>query len=114
MALTHARSGQVVSILPLGPQLAHSSTSAIFKASQLEVIRIVLSAGQELRQHDVPGEITLQCLEGSVELQTPGTTHRLRAGDFVHLQAGTPHGLHAQEDSSLLLTICLATPDAIA
>ena len=68
MALPHARSGQVVSILPLGSQLGDSSTSAILKATQLEVIRVVLPAGQALRQHDTPGEITLQCLEGAGEL----------------------------------------------
>ena len=108
MALPHARSGQVVSILPLGSQLGDSSTSAILKATQLEVIRVVLPAGQALRQHDTPGEITLQCLEGAVELQASGTTYLLRAGDFVHLQAGAPHALQALEDTSLLLTICIA------
>ncbi len=110
MALPHARSGQVVSVLPWGSQLAHHSTSAILKANQLEVIRLVLQAGQTLRQHDTPGEITLQCLEGAVELQTPATTCLLRAGDFVHLQAGVPHGLQALEDTSVLLTICIAKP----
>ena len=110
MALPHARSGQIVNLLPLGSQLAHNSTSAILKASQLEVIRVVLQAGQALPQHDTPGEITLQCLEGAVELQIPGTTHLLRTGDFVHLQAGLPHGLLAVEDTSLLLTICIAKP----
>lgn len=107
MALPHAPSGQVISILPLGAQLPHSSTSAILKATQLEVIRVVLSAGQALRQHHVPGEITLQCLEGAVELQTPSHTAVLRSGDFVHLQAGVPHTLLAQEDASLLLTLCI-------
>lgn len=108
MALPHARSGQVVSVLPLGLQLAHNNTSALLKATQLEIIRVVLQAGQTLRQHETPGEITLQCLEGAVELQTPATTCILRAGDFVHLQAGMPHGLHAREDTSVLLTICIA------
>ena len=108
MALPHARSGQVVSILPLGAQLAHGNTSAILKATQLEVIRVVLQAGQALPQHETTGEITLQCLEGAVALQMLGTTHLLRAGDFVHLPAGTPHALQAQEDTSLLLTVCIA------
>ena len=108
MALTHTPSGQVVSVLPLGDRLAQATSSAILKAGQLEVMRVVLPAGKSMREHQTPGEITVQCLEGTVEFQSAGTTHLLRAGDLLHLQARAPHALSAIHDSSLLLTICLA------
>ena len=41
--------------------------------------------------------------EGSAE----GSTETLRAGDFLHLQPGTPYSLHALRDASLLVTFCL-------
>ena len=58
MALTHARSGQVVSVLPFGNQVRDARTTAILKADQLEVVRIVLPAGKGLAEHSVPDKIT--------------------------------------------------------
>lgn len=108
MAQRHASSGEVVSVRPLGEALATARTTALLKAPQLEVVRIVLRAGESLREHAVPGEITLQCLEGSVLVSTPGARHELSAGDFIHLAGGVPHALMAHSDASLLLTICLS------
>ncbi len=108
MALQHARSTDVVSVRPLGAALAAAATSAILKATQLEVIRAVLPAGKELRQHETPGEMTIQCLEGEVELHTAAGASLLRAGDLVHLQAHATHSLRGLTDASLLLTLCLA------
>jgi len=107
MAQPHAPSSQVVHIGPLGERLAQATTSAIIKARQLEVVRVVLPAGKQLHEHHTPGEITLQCLEGAVQLRTPHANQLLRTGDFVLLPSRAPHALEALEDSSLLLTICL-------
>jgi quercetin dioxygenase-like cupin family protein len=108
MAQPHAQSGEVVSVLPLGQRLGGARTTALLKAEQLEIVRIVLHAGKSLREHSAPGEITVQCLEGEVEFRTPGAVHMLHAGDFLHLRRGEPHSLAARRDASLLLTICLA------
>jgi len=107
MALPHARSGEVVSILPLGERLAETATSAVIKAAQLEVIRAVLPAGKELRQHDTPGEITVLCIEGEVEFHSGTAARLLQAGDFLHLEPRAEHSLRALKDASLLLTLCL-------
>lgn len=107
MAQPHARSGQVVSVLPLGDQLASTKTTAILKAEQLEVMRIVLLAGKEMPEHSTPGEVTLQCIEGRLELRTPGGTSVLEPGDFTHLAREAPHSLKAISNASALLTIRL-------
>ena len=60
-----------------------------------------------MKQHQVSGEITLQCIEGVIELSTHDKTLSLRAGDLVFLAGNEPHGLHALEDASALLTISL-------
>ncbi len=108
MAQKHAESGEVIHVAPLGPALASATTTAIIKAAQLEVIRIVLHAGKSLREHQTPGEITVQCIEGSVEFSMPDRTTVLNQGDFLHLEAAVPHALRAIADTSLLVTICLA------
>ena len=91
MAQAQARSGQPVSVLPLAQALESRRTTALLKARQLEVMRIVLHAGESLRAHAVPGEITVQCLEGRLVFSTPDARHELVAGDFIHLAAGVAH-----------------------
>jgi quercetin dioxygenase-like cupin family protein len=105
MAQTHAQSGQVVSVLPLGEQLKSAKTTAILKAEQLEIVRIVLLAGSEMREHKAPGEITIQCIEGTIELRTPASSQTLAAGDLVHLRSKESHALWAITDSSALVTM---------
>jgi quercetin dioxygenase-like cupin family protein len=109
MAIEHSASGTIASVRSLGADLPGASTHTILKATQLELIRIVLLAGKEMREHKVPGEITVQCIEGYVEFRVPGKTLGLKPGDLVHLQGNEVHALKAIEDSSLLLTIRLQT-----
>ena len=108
MAQPHATSGQVVSLLPLGDALAAARTTAVLKAQQFEIVRVVLHAGQTLREHAVDGEITVLGLEGRIVFTTPTAEHLIGAGDFIHLPRGEPHALHALADASALLTICIA------
>ncbi|MBI3533241.1 MAG: cupin domain-containing protein [Burkholderiales bacterium] len=108
MAQQHVQSGEVVSVLPLGAQLASAKTMALLKAEQLEVVRIVLRAGMALHEHSAPGEITVQCIEGRIEFDTPQGLQLLEAGDFIHLRRNEPHALRALVDSSALVTICVA------
>lgn len=64
MAQPRALSGTGCSVRPLAAQLQDSRTTALLKAAELELVRIVLRAGQRLPEHRAPGEITVQCLEG--------------------------------------------------
>ncbi|RJG03398.1 cupin domain-containing protein [Noviherbaspirillum sedimenti] len=107
MSLPHASSGQLIDIRPLGKQLSSTTSRAILKTPGMELMRMVLAAGKSVAEHQVPGEITIQCLEGRVELTAHGNSQLMRAGDMVYLQGGVPHALHAQEGTSLLVTILL-------
>jgi quercetin dioxygenase-like cupin family protein len=109
MALTHATSGQVLDVSPLGPQVATSRTSALFKSRDLEVMRLVLRAGQSLPPHKVPGEITIHCLEGAIDVGIDGRTVALRAGELTYLPGGAVHDVRAGVDASALVTIALTT-----
>lgn len=107
MAQEHLASGEMGSVLPLGDKLTDATTQALFKASQLMVSRLVLAAGKSIPEHVVPGEITVQCLEGVIDFRFGRTTRRMRQGDFLRLDGGISHELTALEDASVLLTICL-------
>lgn len=107
MAQPRVASGQVVHLSPLADQLPAALTTAILKADQLELVRVVLAKGKSIPEHQVQGEITVLCLEGRMALSTPQGTRMLGPFDLIHLRGGEPHSLTAEQDSTALLTICL-------
>jgi quercetin dioxygenase-like cupin family protein len=107
MAIPHAQPGELIDVRPLGSALPATQTATLVKTDGLEVIRLVLPAGREIKAHVAPGPMTLQCLEGRVAFTTMGKTLDLSAGQMLHLAAGEAHALRAVENSSLLLTLVL-------
>jgi quercetin dioxygenase-like cupin family protein len=107
MSLPHAAPGQVINIRPLNGKLRESVSTALFKASELEVMRLVLEAGKEIPEHRVAGEITIHCLEGAIELRAHDRTQTLRQGEMVYLAGNEPYSLRAVDDASVLMTVSL-------
>lgn len=107
MSLPHAVSGQVINIRPLSGKLKESVSTALFKATELEVMRLVLEAGKEIPEHQVTGEITIHCLEGAIELRAHGQTQTLRHGEMVYLAGNEPYAMRAVDDASVLMTVAL-------
>jgi quercetin dioxygenase-like cupin family protein len=107
MAIHHAASGELIDIRPLGDALKTEQTKALYKSQQLEVFRIVLLAGKSMPEHRVDGELTMQCLEGSIEFSVAGAAQLLRQGGLICLAGGVPHALKAVEDASVLVTLML-------
>jgi quercetin dioxygenase-like cupin family protein len=110
MAIPHACSGQIVDILPSEGTLPSAKSFALFKSAQLEVMRVVLPAGKAFPPHRVAGQITIQCLEGIIDISVDGSSQVLRAGQLMHLDGGVMHGLVGIEDASALVTIVLCRP----
>jgi quercetin dioxygenase-like cupin family protein len=65
---------------------------------------IALAAGQELAEHESPGEATLYVLAGAVQLTTATDSIQLSVGDIAVIP-DERHGLHALEDCAVLLTV---------
>lgn len=111
MAIPHAVAGEPVDVQPLGDALRSARTVALFKSDDLEVMRVVLLAGKSLPPHAVSGEITLQCLEGRVDVTAGDAantkTHTLMAGQLLYLGGGVMHSLIGIDDASVLVTIAL-------
>ena len=107
MAIEHAVPGQPIDVSPLGERLGRQSTFAVFKAQDLEVMRLVLLAGKALPPHKVPGEITILCIEGRLEISTPAGKAVLAPGQLMLLSGGEVHGVVALAESSALVTVAL-------
>lgn len=105
MALHHADSGEIIDIRPLGKQLKDAIATTLVKTAHMQVFRFPLRKGAEFAEHKVHGEITVQCLEGVVELGWGTHKQTLRAGELVYLKGDVPHALRGIEDTSVLVTI---------
>jgi quercetin dioxygenase-like cupin family protein len=112
MAIAHAAPAEVIDIHPWGTKLTSSRTTVLIKTKTLQVIRMVIPAGERHSKHHVPGEITVQCLEGHIIFGVEGIPHDLKAGQMLYLSGGQPHDLESVTDSSVLLTILLGKHDS--
>ncbi len=68
---------------------------------------IALAEGRDLRDHDSPGEATLQVLRGSVRLVAGDDVWQGSAGDHLVIPPARHH-LVADEDSVVLLTVAVS------
>ena len=65
---------------------------------------LALTAGSSLDEHESPGEATLQVLQGRVRVTNSQSGWDGAPGDHIVIPR-TRHGLHAIEDSVVLLTV---------
>jgi quercetin dioxygenase-like cupin family protein len=87
---------------------AHSGRSAhtVYGGHEhlLRQTLVALLKGQELREHENPGEATIQVLHGRVRLDAEGESWTAWTGDLVIVPQSS-HSLTALEDTALLLTV---------
>ncbi|MES2126964.1 MAG: hypothetical protein V4463_06800 [Pseudomonadota bacterium] len=107
MALQHAVSGQKIALQRGDDDIAHFTSVALAKTAHMELMRLVLPKDRQMPVHKVDGELTLQCLEGEIEVDAHGITTTLVAGEMLYLAGGVPHGVKAKVDAVALLTILL-------
>ena len=112
MALPHAHPLDVIDVSPLGPGLLDAVSTSLIKTDRLQLLHMVLPAHRDQPMHQVEEPCTLHCLECVVEVQMPGGTRRLQAGQLLVLPAGQPHALRARTDCAVLATLLLRAGDA--
>jgi quercetin dioxygenase-like cupin family protein len=105
MAASQTGIAEVVDVRPLGPALASTQRQTLIRAEQVEVIRLVVLAGTQIKEHKAKGEIVVHCLEGRVVYTAFGKANTLEAGKVLYLPTGEPHSVQGIEDASLLLAI---------
>ena len=112
MALPHAQLLDVINIAPLGQALGNTVSTSLIKTDRIQLLHLVLRAHQDQPEHHVDDECTVQCLEGTVEVVTPGGTRRLQAGNVIVLPGRQKHSLRARTDCAVLVTLLLRDGDA--
>ena len=105
MATPRAGQGEVIDVRPLGDALPESKSTTLMRSNHLEVVRLVLPAGKRIPEHQVPGEIIVQCLEGVVRFGAGAAERLMRGGDMLFLLGGQPHWIEAVESASVLVTL---------
>ena len=105
MSLRHAVSGEVISIRPLGDKLGDAASTALVRTADFEVMRLALPKEKSIPEHHIPGDLTLQCIEGTIEVQAHDKTQQLQRGDLLYLRGNTPYAIFALENSSVLMTM---------
>lgn len=112
MALPHASLMDVISVKPLGDNLRDAVSTSLIKTGRVQLLHLVLPAHKDMPEHRVDEECTIHCLEGLVEVVTPGGVRQLGAGSLVVLPARQKHSLRARSDCAVLLTLVLQDGDA--
>lgn len=107
MAPPHAQPLDLIDLRPLGAELAPARSHSLLRTDRLQLLRMVLMAGQGLPEHRQQGEVCLLCIEGLVRVGTSGGDKVLRPGLALVLPAGEPHTVRAEQDSSLLAFMLL-------
>lgn len=107
MGLPHLISGQVINLHNVEGDLPGDSTFALVKTADMEVIRMVIPQGKKIPEHNVPGNISVQCLSGRARFFVGADIRDLQPGDWLYLEGGQPHALEGITDSTLLVTILL-------
>lgn len=80
-------------------------TKVILETSFSKEIRILLKAGQVMKEHKSAFPITIHILQGIVDIGVQGETARMIAGDILALEGTILHDLKAIENSIVRLTI---------
>jgi len=101
----HIQSGEVINLETLRADMDVSATHALVRTESMEVIRMVLPEGKEIDEHQVDGEVCVQCLTGNVNFKLQDGVRHLSRDDWLFLEREEPHALTAVEDSILLVTI---------
>lgn len=105
MALSHAQPDDIIDLLPRTGGASAPVSVSLLRTSKLQLLRLVLPAGHLMPGHRVPGELTIQCLTGCVDIGTAKGARVLSAGQLVALASDEPHDVRATEAAVLLVTL---------
>lgn len=74
------------------------------------VALFVFEAGANMPPHVAQGVVTIHTISGHLKVFAEGQEHHLKTNQLLVLAPGVEHDVHAETDSRMLLTVCLATP----
>lgn len=86
----------------------HMSRLLVHDSAYFKILNFNFKAGQSLpiHSHDIEGQVSLAVLEGEGEfLGKDGATIPAQAGDVLISDISEPHGIRAESDMRVLVTI---------
>src|SRR5699024_8845818 len=101
----HVQSGEIINLEVLKGDMQVDSSYALVKTDDMEVIRMALPAGKKIEEHQLEGEISIQCLKGQIQFFVQDSILELNEEDWLFLEKQQPYSYAAKEDTILLLTI---------
>ena len=105
MTKPSVKPGKTVDVRRLGAGIATTQKTLLVKTVNVEIIHVVIPAGETIPTHEAQGEIILHCLEGRVSVAALGKTHELKAGQLFYFCTNEPFSTQGIEQASLLVTI---------
>jgi quercetin dioxygenase-like cupin family protein len=82
----------------------------LVKHGSLRIVLVVLKAGATVPEHQTEGRVSIHAIGGRVRVHAGGTAFELPAGRLLALDPGERHDVKALEDSAVLLTIAMPSP----
>ena len=89
-------------------ELAPSETRiarTLVKEGPIRVTLVAVAAGGALHEHTAGGPVTIQVLDGAIELDAAGRTWSAGPGTLLALEAGVPHAVRSPSGGMFLLTV---------
>lgn len=99
-----AREATVLRAMPAWQDSGHSAKTLV-RTRDARVVLMSLRAGAKISEHKTDHGVSVQVLDGRVQLHMPTERVEIGAQEMVFLAAGEPHDVVAQEDSTVLVTI---------
>ncbi len=87
-------------------QFGHRQIS-LYKHGKASVSLFRFEQGGLMREHKAIGTVCIHVIEGRITLTANGEQHTLEAGGLLVLAPGIQHDVSAEQDSVMLLTVCL-------
>lgn len=107
MAIEALKPGEIAVVGPESQVVEQRKTSVLVKTPTLRVMQIDIPAGEALKEHKAPGDITVHCIAGKVNFTVHGKAQELTAGSLLYLPAEELHAVEAIEPSVLLVTVAI-------
>lgn len=77
----------------------------LIKNGPLTVTLVGVKPGGALKEHSAKGPITIQVIDGSIEVESIGFRRTLSAGTLLSLDGGVPHAVTSTGGALFLLTV---------
>ena len=81
------------------------NVSVLLETENTKEIRILMKAGQLMKEHQTPFPIVVEIFEGSIEFGVNGKALKLNRGDLLSLEGAVPHNVLCTSDSIIRLSL---------